>query len=439
MTEPTTQTMQRILFVDDEPNILSSLKRLFTDEPYEIFTAGSGKEALHMLAQNGNVAVIVSDQRMPEMNGAEFLEKARALVPDAERIVLTGYADIQAAVDAINKGGAYRYIAKPWNDAELIAVIREAASRQALVQENKRLAQIVHQQNAELKQWSTQLEYDVQRQTIEISKKNEELNKFNDRLKKNFHDFTAAFAGLIELRDAKSLSHSRTVSEVAAQTARDLGLPSEEIDAISTAALLHDIGKIGIPDVLLIKSYEGMTREEQREYQLHPVRGQAAIDSIEDLRQIGTIIRGHHEAFNGTGYPDGLKSEKIPLGARIIAVADFFDRTFALQQAVNAVDLIWARIKQDIGVKFDPAVCLIIEKPIRNIYGRKTAKNDMVELELSIPDLTEGMLLSRDVRSGTGLLLLSKGTNLAAQNLQALKRHHQLDPSKGGVYVWAKR
>ncbi|MFA5074279.1 MAG: response regulator [Nitrospirota bacterium] len=183
MTELKTQSLLPILIVDDEPNILSSLKRLLADEPYEILTAASGKEGIKIITGNRTIGVILSDQRMPEMNGAEFLEKAKTLVPDAARIVLTGYADIQAAVDAINKGGATRYIAKPWNDQELITIVREAASRYALLQENKRLTEIVHRQNARLKQWSSQLEHDVQRKTMEIQKKNEELNSINKRLK----------------------------------------------------------------------------------------------------------------------------------------------------------------------------------------------------------------------------------------------------------------
>ncbi|MFA5074280.1 MAG: response regulator [Nitrospirota bacterium] len=177
MVEQTPQPLLPVLIVDDEPNILSALKRLLADEAYEIFTAMSGKEGLKIISENKAIGVIISDQRMPEMNGAEFLEKAKTLVPDAARIVLTGYADIQATVDAINKGGALRYIAKPWNDQELITIVREAACRYELLQENKRLTEIVQRQNAELKKWSSQLEYDVQCQSIELQKKDSKLKE----------------------------------------------------------------------------------------------------------------------------------------------------------------------------------------------------------------------------------------------------------------------
>lgn len=436
-TNPTTPL--RILFVDDEANILSSLKRLMVDEPYEIFTAQSGKEALALLERDRSIAVIVSDQRMPEMNGAEFLEKARAIVPEAGRIVLTGYADMQAAVDAINKGGAQRYIAKPWNDNELITLIRDTASRYALVQENKRLTEIVHRQNAELKQWSSQLEYDVQKQSVEISRKSDALKSANERLNKNFKDSIEAFAGLIELRDRNSMSHSRNVAEVAVEAGKNAGMKPEELEFLKTAALLHDIGKIGMPDILLVKSFETMTADEQKEYLLHPVRGQSAIDSVESLRPAGILIRHHHEAFNGAGFPDRLKGNDIPLGSRIIAAIDFFDRSFALHPGNNALEFAWSELKKDSGKKFDPEVCQWIEKPIRDFYAHKAAKSGMVELELSLSDISIGMQLARDLRSGTGLLLLTKGVVLDTKNIEALKRYYQVDPPNGGVYVWSKR
>ncbi len=429
----------QLLFVDDEENILKSITRLLIDEPFDVHTATSGQEALNLLDRNRSFAVIVSDQRMPGMSGAEFLEKAKKLVPDAVRIVLTGYADVTAAVDAINKGGAFRYIAKPWNDEELVNVLREAASRYTLLQENKRLTEIVHRQNAELQQWNTQLQYFVQQQTVEISKKNDELNRFNDRLRKNFSDVIQSFAGLLELRDKLSMSHSRNVSEVSARAAQDMRLPSEDIENITIASLLHDIGEIGIADVLLVKRPETMSTEELKDYMLHPVRGQAAIDGIEDLRKAGVLIRYHHEAYDGTGFPDKLKGDQIPLGSRIIAVADLFDRTFAQLHDKKAVELAWNSVKQEAGKKLDPAICGLLEKPLREKYATVAPKAGIREVELLLKDLAAGMVVSRDVLSGTGILLLSKGTLLDQKNIQALRRYEQVDPTQRGVFIWAMR
>ena len=429
----------RILFVDDESNILTALKQLLVDETFEILTARSGNEALEILRLMTNTWLLSHPIKIPQMNGAELLDKAKVILPDACRIIMTESMDIQTGLDIINRGSAYRFIAKPWNDHELIFVIRDAAYRYNLLNDNKRLSSIVHRQNAELEQCSSQLGQIVQKPIIDIENRSGTQNINIERLNNNFHDCIAAFAGLIEIRDKKSLNHSQNVAEIAKQTASDFDIERDEVDTIHTAALVHDIGKIGMSDIILVKSFDIMTREEKQEYLLHPVRGQAALDSIEDLRQAGNIIRSHHETFDGTGFPDQLKGNKIPLGARIIAAADFFDRTFALHQGSNALDLSWSRLKKEEGKMFDPEVCKLIEKRIRKFYTTKIAKTDMIEIELSISDISVGMQLAQDVRSGTGLLLLSKGSILNTQNLPALRRYHHLDPSKSGIYVWSKR
>lgn len=187
-----------ILFVDDEENVLRSLKRLFLDEPYQLFTAPSGKAGLELLGKQA-FAVIVSDQRMPEMSGSDFLAKAREIQPDAVRIVLTGYADVNAAISAINEGGAYRYIAKPWNDTDLVLTIRDAVDTYVLKQENRRLTELTRAQNEEMKKWNSELEFYVQQQMLDIQKKNKDLEKLNEKLSNNFKKAIEVFSNLKEM------------------------------------------------------------------------------------------------------------------------------------------------------------------------------------------------------------------------------------------------
>lgn len=167
--------MPIVLFVDDEPNILKTLCRLFMDEEYEVHTAGNGREALDLLEAGLRPTIIVSDQRMPEMGGAEFLAKASKLVPDSIRMVLTGYADINAAVQAINQGGIYRYIMKPWNDDDLRITVREALTHFNLVAENRLLTQELAEKNQSLSQMNEQLEEMVKIRTQELDQKVHEL------------------------------------------------------------------------------------------------------------------------------------------------------------------------------------------------------------------------------------------------------------------------
>lgn len=361
VTAPTTLSLPQVLFVDDEVNILHAFRRLFQDEPFEILTAESGKAALQLLNNDRSVAVIVSDQRMPEMTGAEFLEQSRALVPDAIRIVLTGYADINTAVDAINKGGAYRYISKPWNDVELIAVIREAASRFALVQENKRLTEIVHRQNAELKQWSLQLEQDVQQQTIEIQ-------RANDQLLLAYDATIEGWSRALDLRDKETQGHSRRVTDMTEKIARAMGVGKAELVHVRRGALLHDIGKLGVPDHILFKPGR-LTDEEWVLMRKHPVFAYDLLFPIEFLHPAIAIPYCHHEKWDGTGYPQGLKGGQIPLAARIFAIVDVWDALSSDRpyRPAWAQEKVLAYLREQAEIQFDPdivAICIaLFEKP----------------------------------------------------------------------------
>lgn len=164
-----------VLLVDDEPNILKTLRRLFMDDDYDIHTAGNGREGLALIEGGLRPAIIISDQRMPEMGGAEFLAKAKDLVPESIRMVLTGYADINTAIAAINLGGIYRYILKPWNDDDLRQTVREALRYYQLVAENKVLTEELGEKNQRLSQVNEQLEQMVKTRTAELHQKVREL------------------------------------------------------------------------------------------------------------------------------------------------------------------------------------------------------------------------------------------------------------------------
>jgi response regulator RpfG family c-di-GMP phosphodiesterase len=429
-----TEEVLRVLFVDDEVNVLHSLRRLAIEEEFEAITAGSGQEGLDILGKT-SVAVIVSDQRMPGMSGAEFLEKAKDVSPDSVRIVLTGYADINAAIDAINKGGAYRYIAKPWNDGDLLLTIRQAVDTFRLVRENRFLTDLTKKQNEELKRWSSELEYFVQQQTIDLTRQNQQLSELNEKAAKTFRDTISAFANLNELRDSAVGNHSNNVAKLSEGIARKAGLGDPEIDTLVVSALLHDIGKIGVSDVILSKSLSLLTSDETKEYNKHPVRGQAAIDSIEELREAGNLIRHHHERFDGTGFPDELSGEKIPLGSRIIAVTDRFDRLFAKGARVDAAQKALAEIKTGLKTQFDPGLyrflCATVEENMATILPPEGS----VEMELTPKELQPGMVIAKDVRSGTGLLLLSEGMVMDRQKIETVLRSHYLDPTRTGIYV----
>lgn len=425
-----------ILLVDDEENILRSLQRLLMDEEgVEIATATSGEEGLNLIPALSNLGLIVSDQRMPGMSGAQFLEQARVINADASRIILTGYADVTAAVDAINKGGAWRYLAKPWNDEELVRVIREGLERYRIIIENRRLNALVLKQNQELEEWNSGLKQRVLAQTTEIRKKNEELTSANSRLKGAFNGVIESFSELINMRDKRYRRHGQNVSTLARHAAQQLQMPPEEVETIRIAGLLHDIGELGIPDEILRKEPNDMTPDEQAAYRSHPVRGQTALDSVEQLRPAGILIRHHHEQWDGAGFPDGLRGDAIPLGARILAYADLIDKAVGNDAGENCLGRAMARVELEQRRSLDPALLSVFRSTAKYSYALAEREETLNELEVKPINLYVGMKLARDVISGTGMLLLKQGEELDDDRIASIRRYYRIDPPAHGVFV----
>ncbi len=426
-----------ILLVDDERNVLASLRRLLIEEEsMEILVADSGKEGLRILDERPEVGVIVSDQRMPEMSGVEFLSKARQQVPDTLRILLTGYADLEATVDAINRGGAYRYIAKPWDDHELVTTLREAVAHVSLQRENLRLQALVNRKNEELRQWNTRLKSRVLEQTAEIRKKNEELRKTNRRLKSNYRDTIAVLSGLLEIRSAHLRNHARRVASLCMRTAEIMELPEPEREDLQVAALLHDVGAIGTPDPLIRRQLEELGGEDLHNYLQHAIRGQTAIDTIEDLRTAGILIRHHHEHYDGGGYPDGLRGADIPLGSRIIAMADFIERHQS-RFSRQGIDFVLELLQEQLGTRFDTSIYPFVEQSARDEYAPVVNSDGLKPRSLLPSRLRMGMILDEDLASNTGLLLLARGTVIDETAIAAIHRLNEIDPLRREISVLA--
>ena len=313
-----------ILLVDDEPSILSSLRRLLRPVGYRIQTAESGRAGLDILEQ-GPVDLVISDMRMPEMDGAKFLEQVRRRWPATTRILLTGYADVSSTIEAINRGEIFRYVSKPWDDNDLTLVVRDALESARLRNENTRLLALTQAQNEELKDLNTSLEDKVKQRTSEIEQVNSFLNLANDRLKQNFLISIKMFSGLMELRGGAMAGHSRRVADLARKLAVRHGLNAKEQQDIFFAALLHDVGKIGFPDSLLARPVSRMSGDDLGHYRKHAIAGESALMPLDELKDVSRIVRSHHERFDGQGFPDGLQGLSIPFGARLLSVANDYD------------------------------------------------------------------------------------------------------------------
>lgn len=388
----------RLLFVDDEPSILNALKRVFRGKGYEIITATSGTEGLELLERQ-RADLVLSDMRMPEMDGAQFLEQVFKHWPDTKRILLTGYADASATIAAINQGKIWRYVAKPWNDDELLLTVQQALAHRQLMNENVRLTELTRQQNDELKTLNSSLEQKVVERTTELRAANADLHQ-------SFLATVQVFSNLIELREGRLAGHSRRVADLARQLAERLGLDETEQRNVLLAGLLHDIGKVGLPDKLLGRAFNALTPTEKIEVMRHPTKGQQLLMGIPQLAAAARIIRHHHECMDGSGYPDQLGGLMIPLGARILAVANDYDAlqagslTLAAHSPKEAQEFL---IKQR-GKNYDPTVV----DAFLAMLAEVAAKQD-VELVVTPAELRPGMLLTRDLLYHDGSLLLPKG------------------------------
>lgn len=424
-----------ILCVDDEQNILNTLRRLFRTEDFQVLTATSGQEGLAILKHTEHIGLILSDQRMPEMTGAAFLREARELYPDIPRMILTGYTDVSAAIDAINHGGAYRFLTKPWNEHELRQAVRDGLYRYRLTRENQRLNELVRRQNAELAEWNTNLKNRVLQQTAQLREKLRTEQRPAAETVAYSKKVVESFFDLLALRNSRLTRHIRTVTALADRMARELDLDALRREEIRMAALLHDIGMIGMPDRLLTRNSQQVNPDELAEYRAHPVWGEAALAKFEELRVVGQFIRHHHEAFDGSGFPDGLAGEKIPLGARIIALADWIDTTFSRESRSDARYHLTKQMAREMGRLFDPALAAAANVAVIQVLRDPPMPKDLSEEKLPVTHLREGMVLSRDVYSKTGLLLVERRTRLYDTEIEILNRYLGGDLSQREIYV----
>ena len=340
-----------VLFVDDEVNILKALQRLLRVEDMNVLCASRASEALDLLEKHPT-QVVVTDQRMPEMAGVDFLAHVRERQPDIVRMMLTGYTEMKVAVDAINRGEIYRLITKPWNDDELRATLRQAFDHADLKAEIKRLNQVTREQNFKLQDMNRNLEGKVRDRTKQLAEKHQQLRTA-------YVQTIRALSEAVDAKDAYTRGHSERVGVYASKIAREMNFPKDVIERVYIAGLLHDVGKIGVRDAVITKP-ERLTPEEYVEIKAHPEIGFRILEPVEFLRDVAPCVRHHHEWYDGSdrGYPDRLRGDQIPLPSRIILVADTVEAMTSDRPYRKALSLeaVISEIHKFSGTQFDPKV-----------------------------------------------------------------------------------
>ncbi len=307
-----------ILIVDDEINNLQLLKRTLRKN-FHILTAGDGKEALEVIEREGhNISLIISDQRMPRMTGTEFLANVTEKYPNIIKMLLTGYSDIEAMIDGVNKCKLFQYIPKPFEPDELEMIIQHG----------------------------------IEAYELTLSK-----NTLLQDLKELFFTTIKSISSALDAKDTYTHGHSHRVTLFSLILSKELNLEESFIEEIETAGLLHDIGKIGVSESILCKAGK-LSDEEYESIKEHAPKAKKILSSIPGLSNVALWASCHHERWDGRGYPNGIMSKEIPLPSRILAIADTYDAMTSNRSYRKGLphEVALEEIKNCADTQFDPEI-----------------------------------------------------------------------------------
>lgn len=426
-TEPL-PTSARLLLVDDEENILRSLKRVLRKEPYELTTATSGDEAIQLMEER-RFDLVISDARMPGMDGPALLATIKKRYPWCIRILLTGYADINSTISAINDGQIYRYISKPWDDDELRLVLRQALAFQHSERRRLALEKLTRKQNRELQELNATLEQKVRTRTEELRETTDMLDLAYQELRQSYVTTTEVFSSLIDKRLPANRQPNAKVIALVKAFADYHELDEELARNLAMAAALYNLGKLSWPDELFTAPSDLLSKDQRLEYMKYPVAGEQLLMALEPLKDTAKIIRHHQEKWNGYGVPDRLEGKDIPLGARILRLAvDFIELQFGL--------ILERRVPRDNAIK-------LIKRYRERLYDPEIA-DQFLEMVIEVapdidhedPDvlvldtlrLEPGMVLARNLYAASGMLLLNEGKALTSILIDKLAAFEKGEP-----------
>lgn len=415
-----------ILLVDDEINILKSMRRMLENNDFEVSIANSGKEALEELSKptEDKIDVIISDMRMPEMMGDELLAKVSEQWPSVTRILLTGYADIDSTVRAINNGKLDRYITKPWDEDKILLDLHDTLEKKRLLEAQAQMQEKIFKQNRELQKLNKNLDIQVKERTMELEQASLMVQKSYEELKSSHFASIPIFANLLALSEGIKFkrSHANIVAEQCQSFSKSLHLKDDQSLTLYYAGLLHDIGKLGLPHAITRKNVSELSQAEKNELKKHPVLGYQALISLSDFKGVADVIIAHHEKWDGTGFPRGLAGDDIHVGARVLSIVDCYTNLISgnTQDAkkhspASAIQY----MNSSMSGYFDPNMLPRFSKHVvKQSANQTTLINEIV---LEIGELSSGMILSQNLINDAGIILVTKGQKLNQELIDKLK------------------
>lgn len=417
-----------ILLVDDEESILSSLRRLLRGQPFNVVLAGNGARALEIMAAQ-SIDLIMSDARMPGMDGAQLLAEVHRLYPSTSRILLTGYADLPTIIRAINEGQIHRYIGKPWNDDELKLILQQALDHQRL----ERLTQV---QNDQLKVLNATLEKRVASRTSELQQTADMLDLAYEELKRSYVTGTEVFSLLANLRLPRDKQTNRALIELVRVYCAAQCMDEASTRDLTMAAALYNIGKLSWNDGMLVASSDKLHSTDREQYRGYPTQSESLLMTLEPMKDAAKIIRHHQERWDGTGFPDHLKGEAIPFGSRLLKMAvDFIElqKGLILERQMNSDEAL-LYIRKYAGRLYDPDLVEGFVLACAAFLSDVTLGDPNVKV-LTTRELEAGMVLARNLNADNGMLLLNAGKVLNLPLVDKLIAFEAMEGAKYSVFI----
>ncbi|HEX4855201.1 MAG TPA: HD domain-containing phosphohydrolase [Limnobacter sp.] len=424
-----------VLVIDDEVNVVNAIRRTLRGEPYSVECTTDPVQALE-IAKTLQPTVVICDMRMPVLTGVEVLAALSRSNPQCVKILLTGYADMNSTIAAINEGHVDKYMTKPWNDEELKLTLRQQIHLSSLKNERDLLAQKLTLKVRELNALNTELDQRVQARTQELEQTNLFLEQAYADLNTQFLNAVKVFSNLIDMSAPDMAGHHRRVAEMARLFAQEMNLSDAEVRDIYIAGLLHDIGKTGLPEKLLTSPISVLDATSRQMLQRHPLKGQTALLALPELNSAALYIRQHHERIDGQGFPDGLAGREISRGAKILAVAEDWDELqlgWLATRKLNMAESV-EFIQQGSGKRYDPAVVDLLPAVLTKLEAAPREDEEIRDSRELVP----GMLVTRDLHNQEGLLLTAKGTQVSTTLIQHLRTSHSTDETALKVYCKKK-
>ncbi|CRM43889.1 Hydrogenase transcriptional regulatory protein hupR1 [Pseudomonas sp. 28 E 9] len=427
MDEPLA-TKPAVLLVDDEESILNSLRRLLRSQPYDVVLATGGAQALEIMATRP-IDLVMSDARMPGMDGATLLAEVHRLYPGTRRILLTGYADLSTIVKAINDGQIHRYISKPWNDEELQLILQQTL-------EHQRLERLTHAQNDQLKALNATLEKRVTARTAELQQTADMLDLAYDELKRSYVTGTEVFSLLANLRLPKDKQTNRALIELVRVYCITQSINEADTRDLTMAAALYNIGKLSWNDSMMVAPSDRLHSTDRELYREYPTQSESLLMTLEPMKDAARIIRHHQERWDGSGFPDHLKGDAIPPGSRLLKLAvDFIglQKGLILERHLNSDEAL-LYIRKYAGRLYDPQLVEDFVQACATFLSDVTLGDPTVKV-LTTRELEDGMVLARNLNADNGMLLLNAGKVLNLPLVDKLIAFEAMEGAKYSVFI----